>query len=77
MDLPQTGVPASVTQPSSFSVLVVVSIASGFHRLWDFLNFNKDKEFENHDVVRQICFVQGSDLTKETTRIVIRLLIDL
>nr|ABD64926.1 hypothetical protein 24.t00073 [Brassica oleracea] len=25
------------------------SIASGFHRLWDFLNFKKDKEFENHD----------------------------
>nr|VDD30422.1 unnamed protein product [Brassica oleracea] len=28
------------------------------------------------NVVGQICSVQGSDLTKETTRVVIRLLID-
>ncbi|KAH0939599.1 hypothetical protein HID58_007060, partial [Brassica napus] len=60
------------------------SIASGFLRFWDSLNFMKDKEFvgitvlflDKKNVVWQICSVQGSDLTKETTRVVIRLLID-
>ncbi|KAH0922654.1 hypothetical protein HID58_022672, partial [Brassica napus] len=61
------------------------SIASGFLRFWDPLNFKKDRKFveitvllldEKLNVVGQICFVQGSDLTKETTRVVIRLLID-
>ncbi|KAH0863694.1 LOW QUALITY PROTEIN: hypothetical protein HID58_080905, partial [Brassica napus] len=42
---PQTGVPTSITQPSSLSVLVLVSIAFGFLRLWDSLNFKKDMEF--------------------------------
>ncbi|KAH0858265.1 hypothetical protein HID58_086526, partial [Brassica napus] len=61
------------------------SIASGFLRFWDSLNFKKDREFvgitvlfldEKVNMVGQICSVQGSDLTKETTRVVIRLLID-
>ncbi|KAH0863535.1 LOW QUALITY PROTEIN: hypothetical protein HID58_080746, partial [Brassica napus] len=81
----QTGVPAAVTQPSSLSVLVVSE-----HSLWlpcfrDSLNFKTDREFveitvlffdEKINVVGQIRFVQGSDLTKETTRVVIRLIID-
>ncbi|KAH0864476.1 hypothetical protein HID58_081687, partial [Brassica napus] len=67
--------PASVTQPSSVSVLVVV----------DSLNFKKDREFvgitvlfvnEKLNVVGQICSVQGTDLTKKTTQVVIHLLID-
>ncbi|KAH0878964.1 LOW QUALITY PROTEIN: hypothetical protein HID58_066358, partial [Brassica napus] len=54
-------------------------------RFWDSLNFKKDSEFmeitvlfldEKVNVVGQIRSVQGSDLTKETTRVVIRLLID-
>ncbi|KAH0856928.1 hypothetical protein HID58_085189, partial [Brassica napus] len=54
-------------------------------RFWDSLNFKKDKEFvgitvlffdEKVNVVGQIRSVQGSGLTKETTRVVIRLLID-
>ncbi|KAH0868534.1 hypothetical protein HID58_075556, partial [Brassica napus] len=62
------------------------SIASGFLRFWDSLNFKKDKEFvgitvlfldEKVNVVGQIRSVQGSDPTKETTGVVIRLLIDL
>ncbi|KAH0877066.1 hypothetical protein HID58_064460, partial [Brassica napus] len=61
------------------------SIASGFLRFWDSLNFKKDMEFvgitvlfldEKVNMVGQIHSVQGSDLTKETTRVVIRLLID-
>ncbi|KAH0868865.1 hypothetical protein HID58_075887 [Brassica napus] len=61
------------------------SIASGFLRFWDSLNFKKDRECvgitvlfldEKVNVVEQICSVQGSDLTKEITRVVIRLLID-
>ncbi|KAH0857774.1 hypothetical protein HID58_086035, partial [Brassica napus] len=61
--------PASVTQPSSLFVLVVV----------------KDIEFkgitvlffdEKVNVVEKIRSVQGSDLTKETTRVLIRLFID-
>ncbi|WZZ42980.1 hypothetical protein YC2023_039239 [Brassica napus] len=39
----QTGVPASVTQPSSLSVLSEHS--HGFLRFWDSLNFKKDREF--------------------------------
>ncbi|KAH0875347.1 hypothetical protein HID58_072709, partial [Brassica napus] len=54
-------------------------------RFWDSLNFKKDREFvgitvlfldENVSVVGKIRSVQGSGLTKETTRLVIRLLID-
>ncbi|KAH0863183.1 hypothetical protein HID58_080394, partial [Brassica napus] len=61
------------------------SIASGFLCFWDSLDFKKDMKFvgitvlfldEKVNVVRQIRSVQGSDLTKETTRVVIRLLID-
>ncbi|KAH0894819.1 hypothetical protein HID58_057248, partial [Brassica napus] len=61
------------------------SIASGFLRFWDSLNFKKDREFvgitvlfldEKVNVVGQICSVQSSNLNKETTRVVIRLLID-
>ncbi|KAH0879532.1 hypothetical protein HID58_066926, partial [Brassica napus] len=61
------------------------SIASGFLRLWDSLNFKKDREFvgitvlfldEKVNVVGKIRYAQGSDLTKETTRVVICLLID-
>nr|VDD49766.1 unnamed protein product [Brassica oleracea] len=101
---PQTGV-----RHSTFESLRLgrssQSIASGFLRFWDSLNFKKDREFveitvllldeklikiilfdnfqviantnlELSDVVGQICYVQGSDLTKETTRDVICLLID-
>ncbi|KAH0859548.1 hypothetical protein HID58_087809 [Brassica napus] len=60
------------------------------HSLWlprflDSLNFKKDMAFvgitvlfldEKVNVVGQIRSVQGSGLTKETTRVVIRLLID-
>ncbi|KAH0900863.1 hypothetical protein HID58_040366, partial [Brassica napus] len=62
------------------------SIASGFLRFWDSLNFKKDREFvgitvffldEKVNVVGKIRYVQGSDLTKETIRVVICLLIDL
>ncbi|KAL0863890.1 hypothetical protein Bca101_043008 [Brassica carinata] len=51
------------------------SIIAGRLRFWDSLNFKKDSEFMSH-VVGQIRSVQGSDLTKETTRVIIRLLID-
>ncbi|KAH0862736.1 LOW QUALITY PROTEIN: hypothetical protein HID58_079947, partial [Brassica napus] len=86
----QTGVPASVAQPSGLSVLVVSEHSLWLPRFWDSLNFKKDMEFvgipvlfldENvmifklADVVRQIRSVQGTNLTKETTRVVIRLLI--
>ncbi|KAH0859707.1 hypothetical protein HID58_087968, partial [Brassica napus] len=61
------------------------SIVSGFLRFWDSLNLKIDREFvgitvlfldEKVNVIGQIRYVQGSDLTKETTRVVIRLLID-
>ncbi|KAH0874373.1 LOW QUALITY PROTEIN: hypothetical protein HID58_071735, partial [Brassica napus] len=71
---PQTGVPASVTQPSSLSVLVVVSIDYGFLRFWDSLNIKKDMEFVGITVL--FLDEKGSDLTKQTTRVVICLLID-
>ncbi|KAH0858661.1 hypothetical protein HID58_086922, partial [Brassica napus] len=54
-------------------------------RFWDSLNFKKNREFvritvlffdEKVNVVEKIHSVQGSGLTKETTRVVIRLLID-
>ncbi|KAF2541647.1 hypothetical protein F2Q68_00030208 [Brassica cretica] len=94
---PQTGV-----RHSTFESLRLgrssQSIASGFLRFWDSLNFKKVREFveitvllldeklikiilfdnfqviantnlELSDVVGQICYVQGSDLTKETTRV--------
>ncbi|KAH0880941.1 hypothetical protein HID58_068335, partial [Brassica napus] len=48
------------------------SIASGF-----LPEFQERQEVcGNHDVVGKICYVQGSDFTKETTRVVIHLLID-
>ncbi|KAH0863371.1 hypothetical protein HID58_080582 [Brassica napus] len=50
------------------------SIASGFLRFWDSLNFKKDREFMGITVL--FLDEKGSDLTKETTRVVIRLLID-
>ncbi|KAH0891689.1 hypothetical protein HID58_054118 [Brassica napus] len=84
MVIPQTGV-----RHSTFKSLRLgrssQSIASGFLRFWDSLNFKKSREFveitvlfpdEKINVVGQIRYVQGSDLTKETTRVVIRLLID-
>ncbi|KAH0858175.1 hypothetical protein HID58_086436, partial [Brassica napus] len=54
-------------------------------RFWDSLNFKNDREFveitvffldEKVNVVGQIRSIQGSGLTKETTRVVIHLLID-
>ncbi|KAH0874769.1 hypothetical protein HID58_072131, partial [Brassica napus] len=54
-------------------------------RFWDSLNFKKYREFvgitvlfldEKVNVVGKIRFVHGSGLTKETTRVVICLLID-
>ncbi|KAH0867196.1 LOW QUALITY PROTEIN: hypothetical protein HID58_074218, partial [Brassica napus] len=77
--------PAFVTQPSSLSVLVILE-----HSLWPppllgFPELKKNSEFmgimvlfldEKVNVVGQIRSVQSSDLTKETTRVVIRLLID-
>ncbi|KAH0885336.1 hypothetical protein HID58_061432, partial [Brassica napus] len=65
--------PVSITQSSSLSVLVVVHLASsplGFPELQERVSL------WNHDVVGQIHYVQGSDLNKETTKIVIRLFID-
>ncbi|KAH0868339.1 LOW QUALITY PROTEIN: hypothetical protein HID58_075361, partial [Brassica napus] len=59
-------------------------IASGFFFFWDSLNFKKDREFvgitvlfldEKVNVVGKIRYVQGTDLTKETNRVVIRLLV--
>ncbi|KAH0879884.1 hypothetical protein HID58_067278 [Brassica napus] len=50
------------------------SIASGFLRFWDSLNFKKDREFVGITVL--FLDEKGSELTKETTRVVIRLLID-
>ncbi|KAH0885122.1 hypothetical protein HID58_061218 [Brassica napus] len=82
--VPQTGVRHS-TFESLRRVRSSQSIASGFLRFWDSLNFKKDMEFvgitvlfldENANVVGQIRSVQGSDLTKETNRVIIRLLID-
>ncbi|KAF2601078.1 hypothetical protein F2Q70_00025750 [Brassica cretica] len=80
--------PASVTQPSSLSVLVVVvraypltSSLMGFSELQErqlFDNFQviANTNLELPDVVGQIHSVQGSDLSKYTTRVVIRLLTD-
>ncbi|KAH0898573.1 hypothetical protein HID58_048141, partial [Brassica napus] len=71
---PQTGV-----RHSTFESLHLgrgsQSIASGFLRFWDSLNFKKDMEFVGITVL--FLDEKGSDLTKETTRVVIRLLIDL
>ncbi|KAH0891692.1 hypothetical protein HID58_054121 [Brassica napus] len=50
------------------------SIASGFLRFWDSLIFKKDREFVGITVL--FFDEKGSDLTKETTRVVIRLLND-
>ncbi|KAH0857857.1 LOW QUALITY PROTEIN: hypothetical protein HID58_086118, partial [Brassica napus] len=41
----QTGVSASVTQPSNLSVLVVSEHSLWLPRFWDTLNFKKDREF--------------------------------
>ncbi|KAH0859042.1 hypothetical protein HID58_087303, partial [Brassica napus] len=85
---PQTGV-HGVRHPTFESLRLghsSQSTASGLLRFWDSLNFKKDNEFmgitvilfldEKVNVVGQTRYVQGSDLTKETTRVVIRLLID-
>nr|VDC96932.1 unnamed protein product [Brassica oleracea] len=45
-------------------------------RLFDNLEVIANTNLELPDVVGQIRSVQGTDLTKETTRVVIRLLID-
>ncbi|KAH0873169.1 hypothetical protein HID58_070531, partial [Brassica napus] len=70
--------PTSVTQPLSLSVLAILVRASPLAS--SLLGFPELQERHgvcgNHDVVGQICSFQGSDLTKETTRVVIRLLID-
>ncbi|KAF3570789.1 hypothetical protein F2Q69_00059789 [Brassica cretica] len=81
--VPQTGV--SGVCHSTFESLRLGhsshSIASGLLCFWDSLNFKKDREFMGitvlfldekklADVVGQIRSVQGSDLTKETTRVV-------
>ncbi|KAH0910166.1 hypothetical protein HID58_033487, partial [Brassica napus] len=56
------------------------SIAAGFFRFLDSLNFKKESEFMGITILfldeKQIRYVQGSGLTKETIRVVIRLLID-
>ncbi|KAH0922761.1 hypothetical protein HID58_022779, partial [Brassica napus] len=66
------------------------SIATGLLRFWDSLNFKEDTAFMRitvifldeklifklANVVGQIRYVQGYDLTKETARVAIRLLID-
>ncbi|KAH0883995.1 LOW QUALITY PROTEIN: hypothetical protein HID58_060091, partial [Brassica napus] len=67
--------PASVTQPSSLSVLVVSEHSLQPPRLWDSLNFKKDSEFMGITVLFLYEKV-SSGLSKETTRVVIRLLID-
>ncbi|KAH0872375.1 LOW QUALITY PROTEIN: hypothetical protein HID58_069737, partial [Brassica napus] len=76
---------ASVTQPSNLSVLVVSEYSLKPPRFWDSMNFKKDSEFmeitvlfldEKVNVGGKIRSVEGSDLTKETTRVVISLLID-
>ncbi|WZZ50392.1 hypothetical protein YC2023_050499 [Brassica napus] len=46
-------------------------------RLFDNLQVIASTNLELLDVVGQICYVQGFDFTKETIRVVIRLLIDL
>uniref|UniRef100_M4DE09 Uncharacterized protein n=1 Tax=Brassica campestris TaxID=3711 RepID=M4DE09_BRACM len=71
--VPQIGVPG--IRHSTFESLI---------RFWDSLNFKKDSEFMGITVLfldekmwlDKSCYVQGSDFTKETTRFVIRLLID-
>ncbi|KAH0857017.1 hypothetical protein HID58_085278, partial [Brassica napus] len=88
--------PASVTQPSSLSVLVVVKDSEFMRITVLFLdektwlgksNLSKaltlaKTQLESLSVssliyvVGQIQSVQGSDLSKDTTRVVIRLLID-
>ncbi|KAH0857843.1 LOW QUALITY PROTEIN: hypothetical protein HID58_086104, partial [Brassica napus] len=70
----QTGVSASVTQPSNLSVLVVSEHSLWLPRFWDSLNFKKDMKFVGITVL--FLDEKGSGLTKETTRVVIRLLID-
>ncbi|KAH0866124.1 hypothetical protein HID58_083335 [Brassica napus] len=74
--------PASITQLSSLSVLVVVPLTSS---LMGFPKLQKDSEFmeitvffldEKVNVVEQIRSAQGSNLSKETTRVVICLIID-
>ncbi|KAH0871686.1 hypothetical protein HID58_078708, partial [Brassica napus] len=73
---PQTGVP-------DIRHSTVESLRVGRSR--DSLNFKKDSEFmgitvlfldEKVNVVGKIRYVQGYGLSKETTRVVIRLLID-
>ncbi|WZZ81673.1 LOW QUALITY PROTEIN: hypothetical protein YC2023_102245 [Brassica napus] len=42
--IPQTGVPASISQPSNLSIFVSEHNL-WLHRFWDSLNFKKDMEF--------------------------------
>ena len=44
--------------------------------IWVYIMFRYHNWYVNSHVVGQIRSVQGSDLTKETTRVIIRLLID-
>uniref|UniRef100_A0A0D3D6D4 Uncharacterized protein n=1 Tax=Brassica oleracea var. oleracea TaxID=109376 RepID=A0A0D3D6D4_BRAOL len=95
--VPQTGVPASVTQPSNsvihgftpvgranhyisslkpYSIVKVDRFEVARIRQFDNLQVIANTNLKLSDVVGQIHSVQGSDLTKETTRVVIRLLID-
>ncbi|KAH0879889.1 LOW QUALITY PROTEIN: hypothetical protein HID58_067283 [Brassica napus] len=75
--IPQTDV--SGVRHSTFESL---RLGRSKHSLWPppLLRFPELQErrgvYGNHDVVEQIRFFQGSDLTKETTRVVIHLLID-
>ncbi|KAH0903823.1 hypothetical protein HID58_043326, partial [Brassica napus] len=74
--VPQTGVPG--VRHSTLESLRLgpssQSIVSSLLRFWDSLNFKKDSEFMGITVL--FLDEKGSDLTKETTQVVIRLLID-
>ncbi|KAH0897303.1 hypothetical protein HID58_046871, partial [Brassica napus] len=65
----QTGVPASVTQPSSLSVLSEHS--PGFLRFWDFLNFKKDREFVGITVLFLDEKANSSGMTYQQLKLII------
>ncbi|KAF3578595.1 hypothetical protein DY000_02033248 [Brassica cretica] len=58
------------------SHVLLRSISSHMIRLFDNLHVIANTNLELTDVVEKIHYVHGSDLTKEATKIVIRLLID-
>ncbi|KAF2568588.1 hypothetical protein F2Q68_00026928 [Brassica cretica] len=65
------------------SLTIIDEVITGAHetnfqliRLFNNLQVIASTNLELSYVVGQICYVQGSDFTKETTRVVIRLLID-